>query len=302
MKKNENTLSVLIKAGMPLIAIAGLVLSQFVTFGAELSFSVTDTTKMVVCAVALFFFYVPIRDIFLQYFNGAERTTAKKKAYETSAEFVCDNRTKAFKEFCNIEFGERKRRVVDMILRNTEYNFDSFQERYHFDKEKVKSDTVLTKRERRAMLCAIREEKRIKPESVDTILPSGKKHTNEHRRVTSNPDGVSRRTMTFKAVTGVISCVVFVSIGLSLVDGTQAVEVVTMVVMLVGLCLWQAFSAYTCARKINNEYCNQLSEKTMFLLEFEEYIQRCGTCGVLTTEQHIDVLAEPYTVTITKNE
>ena len=67
---------------------------------------------------------------------------------------------------------------------------------------------------------------------------------------------------------------VFVSIGLSLVDGTSAVEVATTVVMLLGLCLWQAFSAFSAARQINNALCNQLAEKTMFLLEFREYTER----------------------------
>lgn len=274
MKKNENALSVIIKACMPVVAIIGLVLSQFVTFGAEISFNTTDTTKMVLCAVALFFFYVPIRDIFLQNFNGSERTAAKKKTYESAAEFVCDNRTKLFKEYCATELDERKRTIIDAILRNTEYTYDSFKEKYRFDSTLVKADKALTKRERKVMMYAIREEHKIKPETVDTILPTGKKKENEHRRVTSNPDGVSRRTMTLKGITSVISCVVFVSIGLSLVEGTTAVEVITMVVMLLALCLWQMFSAYTAARRINNEYCNQLSEKTMFLLEFEEYIQR----------------------------
>lgn len=274
MKRNENALSIIIKAGMPVVAIIGLILSQFVTFGAQFTFGVQDVTNMLICAVALFFFYMPIRDIFLQLFNSSERTSAKKKAYEASAEFVCDNRTKDFKLFCKVEFEERKRKVVDAILRNTEFTFDSFLSAYHFDRDRVKKDPALTRRERRAMYCAIREERKIKPETVDTILPSGKKHATEHRRVVSNPEGVSARTMTFKALTSVISCVVFVSIGLSIVDGTTAVGVITMVVLLLGLCLWQAFSAYTAARRINNEFCNQLSEKTMFLLEFEEYTKR----------------------------
>lgn len=272
MKKNGSILSILIKVGMPVVAIVGLVLSRFVTFGAEVSFGVTNITEMIVCAVSLFFFYMPIRDVFLQMFNSSERTLIKKKTYEDLAAFVCDNRTKDFKHFCNIEFEERKRKVVDNILRNTEYTFDSFNSKYHFDKESVKKDATLSKLERKSMLYAIKEEHRIKCESVDTILPSGKKRINDHKRVIANPDGVSRLTMGFKAVTGVLSCVVFVSIGLSLVEGTSAVEVITMIVLLLALCLWQAFTAYTAARRINNELCNQLSEKTMFLLEFEEYV------------------------------
>lgn len=274
LKKNENFLSVIVKAGMPVVAIAGLVLSQFVTFGAEFSFGVTNTTKMVICAVALFFFYVPIRDIFLQYFNGGERTKGKVSAYEDIANYACDSRTKEFKAFCIVEYEERKKRVIDAILRNTDYTFETFGAKYHFDKEAVKADEQLTKREKRAMFYAIREERKIKPETVDTILPSGKKRQSQHRRVTSNPDALSRRTLAFKSVTSVISCVVFVSIGLSLVDGTSAVEVATTVVMLVGLCLWQAFSAFSAARQINNALCNQLAEKTMFLLEFREYTER----------------------------
>lgn len=274
LKKNENFLSVIVKAGMPVVAIAGLVLSQFVTFGAEFSFGVTNTTKMVICAVALFFFYVPIRDIFLQYFNGGERTKGKVSAYEDIANYACDSRTKEFKAFCIVEYEERKKRVIDAILRNTDYTFETFGAKYHFDKEAVKADEQLTKREKRAMFYAIREERKIKPETVDTILPSGKKRQSQHRRVTSNPDALSRRTLAFKSVTSVISCVVFVSIGLSLVDGTNAVEVATTVVMLIGLCLWQAFSAFSAARQINNALCNQLAEKTMFLLEFREYTER----------------------------
>ena len=104
LKKNENFLSIIVKAGMPVVAIVGLILSQFVTFGAEFSFGVTNTTKMVICAVALFFFYVPIRDIFLQYFNGGERTKDKVAAYEDIVNFACDNRTKEFKAFCVVEY------------------------------------------------------------------------------------------------------------------------------------------------------------------------------------------------------
>ena len=308
MKKNENALSVIIKAGMPLVAIAGLVLSQFVSFGAEFNFGITNTTKMVVCAVALFFFYVPIRDIFLQNFNASERTRARKESYENSANLVCDGRTKDFKQFCKFEYDERKRKVVDAILRNTEYTFDTFQAKYHFDKEAVKNDESLSKREKKTMRAAIKEEHRIKPESVDTILPSGKHATHNHRRVRSNPELLSARTLTVKSITSVISCVAFVSIGLSLVEGTTAVAVITTVVMLLALCLWQAFSAYTAARKINNEYCNQLSEKTMFLLEFEEHLKRAPReraeekTELAAADIPVGLAKQPYTVTITRNE
>lgn len=311
LKKNENFLSVIVKAGMPVVAIAGLVLSQFVTFGAEFSFGVTNTTKMVICAVALFFFYVPIRDIFLQYFNGGERTRKKVEAYEDSANYACDSRTKEFKAFCIVEYEERKKRVIDAILRNTDYTFETFGAKYHFDREAVKADEQLTKREKRAMFYAIREERKIKPETVDTILPSGKKRPSQHRRVTSNPDALSRRTLAFKSVTSVISCVAFVSIGLSLVDGTNAVEVATTVVMLIGLCLWQAFSAFSAARQINNALCNQLAEKTMFLLEFREYTERHpvqaaampSAVNVPYVKRDTDLPEEnpDYTLTVTKN-
>lgn len=297
LKKNENFLSIIVKAGMPVVAIVGLILSQFVTFGAEFSFGVTNTTKMVICAVALFFFYVPIRDIFLQYFNGGERTKDKVAAYEDIVNFACDNRTKEFKAFCVVEYNERKKSVIDAILRNTDYTFETFGEKYRFDKEAVKADDQLSKRERRAMLAAVREERKIKPESVDTILPSGKKRPSQHRRVTSNPDALSRRTLAFKSVTSVISCVVFVSIGLSLVDGTSAVEVATTVIMLVGLCLWQAFSAFSAARQINNALCNQLAEKTMFLLEFKEYLKRHPQFAAISAVQPANVASEvnvPY--------
>ena len=297
LKKNENFLSIIVKAGMPVVAIVGLILSQFVTFGAEFSFGVTNTTKMVICAVALFFFYVPIRDIFLQYFNGGERTKDKVAAYEDIVNFACDNRTKEFKAFCVVEYNERKKSVIDAILRNTDYTFETFGEKYHFDKEAVKADEQLTKRERRAMLYAIREEGKIKPESVDTILPSGKKRPSQHRRVNSNPDALSRRTLALKSVTSVISCVVFVSIGLSLVEGTSAVEVATTVIMLIGLCLWQAFSAFSAARQINNALCNQLAEKTMFLLEFKEYLKRHPRLASATAVQPSEVVPEvnvPY--------
>ena len=311
MKKNENFLSVIVKAGMPVVAIAGLVLSQFVTFGAEFSFGVTNTTKMVICAVALFFFYVPIRDIFLQYFNGGERTRKKVEAYEDSANYACDSRTKELKAFCIVEYEERKKRVIDAILRNTDYTFETFSAKYHFDREAVKADEQLTKRDRRAMFYAIREERKIKPETVDTILPSGKKRPSQHRRVTSNPDALSRRTLAFKSVTSVISCVVFVSIGLSLVDGTSAVEVATTVVMLLGLCLWQAFSAFSAARQINNALCNQLAEKTMFLLEFREYTERHPVqAAAMSSAVNIPYVRHDsdfpednpdYTLTVTKN-
>lgn len=311
LKKNENFLSVIVKAGMPVVAIAGLVLSQFVTFGAEFSFGVTNTTKMVVCAVALFFFYVPIRDIFLQYFNGGERTKGKVSAYEDIANYACDSRTKEFKAFCIVEYEERKKRVIDAILRNTDYTFETFGAKYHFDKEAVKADEQLTKREKRAMFYAIREERKIKPETVDTILPSGKKRPSQHRRVTSNPDALSRRTLAFKSVTSVISCVVFVSIGLSLVDGTSAVEVATTVVMLIGLCLWQAFSAFSAARQINNALCNQLAEKTMFLLEFREYTERHPVqAAAMSSAVNVPYVRRDsdfpednpnYTLTVTKN-
>lgn len=308
MKKNDNFLSVLIKAGMPVVAIVGLVLSQFVTFGAEFSFGVRNTTKMIVCAVALFFFYVPIRDIFLQTFNGSKRTEACRENYETAANYACDNRTKQFKAFCEVEYEERKKKALDGILRNTDFTFETFRERYKFDADAVKADAALSKRDRRACLFAIREEKRIKPEGVDTILPSGKKHPTEHRRVTANPDGLSRRTLTLKGFTSVVSCVVFVSIGLSLVEGTTAVEIVTSVVMLLAMCLWQAFSAYTAARKINAAIVAQLTEKTMFLLEFEEWLERAPKpaqtltepCSTIATEQPAPADAENgYTVTIT---
>lgn len=297
LKKNENFLSIIVKAGMPVVAIVGLILSQFVTFGAEFSFGVTNTTKMVICAVALFFFYVPIRDIFLQYFNGGERTKDKVAAYEDIVNFACDNRTKEFKAFCVVEYNERKKSVIDAILRNTDYTFETFGEKYRFDKEAVKADEQLTKRERRAMLYAIREEGKIKPESVDTILPSGKKRPSQHRRVNSNPDALSRRTLALKSVTSVISCVVFVSIGLSLVEGTSAVEVATTVIMLIGLCLWQAFSAFSAARQINNALCNQLAEKTMFLLEFKEYLKRHPQFAAISAVQPANVASEvnvPY--------
>ena len=297
LKKNENFLSIIVKAGMPVVAIVGLILSQFVTFGAEFNFGVTNTTKMVICAVALFFFYVPIRDIFLQYFNGGERTKDKVAAYEDIVNFACDNRTKEFKAFCVVEYNERKKSVIDAILRNTDYTFETFGAKYHFDKEAVKADEQLTKREKRAMFYAIREEGKIKPESVDTILPSGKKRPSQHRRVNSNPDALSRRTLALKGVTSVVSCVVFVSIGLSLVDGTSAVEVATTVVMLIGLCLWQAFSAFSAARQINNALCNQLAEKTMFLLEFKEYLKRKPQLASATAVQPANVEPEvnvPY--------
>lgn len=101
LKKNENFLSVIVKAGMPVVAIAGLVLSQFVTFGAEFSFGVTNTTKMVVCAVALFFFYVPIRDIFLQYFNGGERTRKKSKPTRTAQTTLVTAARKSSRRFAS---------------------------------------------------------------------------------------------------------------------------------------------------------------------------------------------------------
>lgn len=271
--KTNNALSIFIKASMPVIAIAGLILGQFVTFGAKFSFGVTDTTKMILSAVALFFFYMPIRDIFLQTFNGSQKTKDKKDAYQKGVDFVCADRTKAFKEYCLIEYEERKEKTVNTILRNTEHTFISLREKYKFDADLVKSDTELSKRDRRALLRAICEERKIKPENVDTILPSGKHVANNHRRVRSNPERLSARTLTVKSITSVISCVAFVSIGLSLVEGTTAVEIITTVVMLVGLCLWQMFSAFTAARQINNEYLNELSEKTMFLLEFEEHIE-----------------------------
>ena len=78
--------------------------------------------------------------------------------------------------------------------------------------------------------------------------------------------------------------------------------------MLLALCLWQAFSAYTAARKINNEYCNQLSEKTMFLLEFEEYFDRAPReraeekTELAAADIPVSLANQPYTVTITRNE
>lgn len=306
--KTNNALSIFIKASMPVIAIAGLILGQFVTFGAKFSFGVTDTTKMILSAVALFFFYVPIRDIFLQTFNGSQRTRDKKAAYQKGVDFVCADRTKAFKEYCLIEYEERKKKTVDAILRNTEYTFKSLCEKYKFDADLVNADTDLSKRDRRALLRAIREERKIKPENVDTILPSGKHATHNHRRVRSNPELLSARTLTVKSITSIISCVAFVSIGLSLVEGTTAVEIITTVVMLVGLCLWQMFSAFTAARQINNEYCNQLSEKTMFLLEFEEHMKGAPReraeekTELAAADIPVSLAKQPYTVTITRNE
>lgn len=299
--KTNNALSIFIKASMPVIAIAGLILGQFVTFGAKFSFGVTDTTKMILSAVALFFFYMPIRDIFLQTFNGSQRTKDKKDAYQKGVDFVCKNHTKAFKEYCLIEYEERKEKTVDTILRNTEYTFKSLRENYKFDAALVKADTDLSKRDRGALLRAIREERRIKPETVDTILPSGKRVAHSHRRVRSNPELLSARTLTVKSITSVISCVAFVSIGLSLVEGTTAVEIITTVVLLVGLCLWQMFSAFTAARQINNEFCNELSEKTMFLLEFEEYTKR-NTPTAVTIAGQTEEPRETYKMIIQKEE
>lgn len=299
--KTNNALSIFIKASMPIIAIAGLILGQFVTFGAKFSFGVTDTTKMILSAVALFFFYMPIRDIFLQTFSGNQRTKEKKDTYEKSVDFVCNNRTKVFKEYCIVEYEERKEKTVDTILRNTEYTFKSLCEKYKFDTELVKADTELSKRDRRALLRAIREERKIKPETVDTILPSGKHVANNHRRVRSNPERISARTLTLKSITSVISCVAFVSIGLSLVEGTTVVEIITTVVLLVGLCLWQMFSAFMAARQINNEYCNELSEKTMFLLEFEEYTRRKEDANVTLVGQTVEP-CETYKMILQKEE
>ena len=78
--------------------------------------------------------------------------------------------------------------------------------------------------------------------------------------------------------------------------------------MLIAMCVWQSFSAYNASRNFYSALVAQLTEKTMFLLEFEEWLEKAPKpaqaltepCSTIATEQPAPAEAESgYTVTIT---
>lgn len=273
MNTNKSVLIManIIKISMPFVAVAAMILYEYVTIGAKIVLNTENITRMVVIAVCMLFVYLPLKDIFINALDKSNRTVGKKKDYGTEVTYVYSNNIESFKNYCIYEYQKRREEVLTAILRNTTITVDEFTKKYSFDKSAIKKDKKITRKEKFAFLEVVREENRIKAESIDTVLPGGKHQGRNRKRVKSNSRRMNAFMTAKKSLTCIISATALISITFGFQNDISPITIASRALLVVGLVLMYTFSAFLSAAAINNEYCNELSEKTTFIIEFKEY-------------------------------
>lgn len=258
---------------MPLLVLVTLVLTEYVTVGAEMKFGLKDITKLIITIVCLICVYLPLKDAFLSVLNEKELTMNRAKEYGIEVTKVHDNHLVGdLAKFCLVEMAERKKRHIDILLENTKYDYESFKEKYKFDKKLVLDDKSLndTPDAKKCMLRACKEEKKIKAETIDTILPCGS-HKGDYKRVKSN----SKRTNAFvtskKMITVILSSFMLVSVTVGMSPDATPIAVATRVMISLTLIIMNSIGAFFAAKSINRAYTEEMYEKTIFLNEFEKW-------------------------------
>lgn len=270
MNRERGVLATVIKCLMPLVAIVALVLYDYVTVGTAFKFDFQNITKIVLVCVCLTFVYLPLKDVFLSMLLNSNRTVAKENAYAASVVFIRKGHNQELADFCKYEYDSRRKCAVEAVIRNSLMTFAEFAEKYKFDIKAVWCDKQLSFKERTVFIKAIREENKIKSESIKTIMP-GAGHGGTRRRIHSNAQKQNTGTTVRKLITCSLSATMLVAITFSGKGNADAYAIIARTFLIVALVLWYAFSSLLAASSVVRTYNDELTEKSQFLSEFFEH-------------------------------
>lgn len=256
---------------IPLVAAIATVLISYVS--ADAKFGVTPKDYIVTSLTTAGFymlFYFPARALFKDMFMNKVRIQAKVLEYSVRSTLVYNGHLKSFADYCEVEYERRKQRYIERNLQIVDIDYSAFVSKYKFDKNLVKEDEELSKKQKKALIKIIIFLPRIKKQDYESVLP-GTEFGTEFKRIKSSEDRTSKFYTTKKVITSTALAFATVSLVFTVDTSVSPLAIaIQIIVRIAGGATQILFALWHANKMVNKSYFNELCEKNMFIDEFIE--------------------------------